>query len=117
MGRTLLSPTALIKQEKEQWTDYRRALRKEDRAVFDGLFAKVLNHSGEIACAEKIYPLEGMLVSILIEQEKQISELSQRILVLEGATRHGREAEVKVSDRDPRLPDSQPFSAAVLPLS
>lgn len=92
MGRTLLSPTALIKQEKELWADYRRALRKEDRDVLDGLFAKALRHSGEIACAERTYPFEGMLVSILIEQEKRINELSRRLLTLEGENRSNRES-------------------------
>ncbi len=106
MGRTLLPPTALIKQEKEQWADYRRALRKEDRVVFDRLFSRALCHSGEIACAEKTYPFEGMLISMLIEQEKYISELSQRLLTLEGENRQKEEAGTPAALT---LPEPVPF--------
>lgn len=86
MGRTLLSSTALIQKEKESWSYYRKALRKEDRLVFDELFAGAVYHSGEIACAGKPYPFESMLISILIEQRKLIKDLHLRLKNVENST-------------------------------
>ena len=77
MGRTLLSATMLVNSEKDNWSDFRRALRKEDKEVFDRLFAMAKLHSQAISNSNSPYPLEPILFSILIEQYKEIERLKK----------------------------------------
>lgn len=76
------SSTSLILKEKDSWTEYRKALRKEDREVFDQLFAYAKYHSPAIGQSNKFYPIEAILISILIELKKEINSLKKEIEIL-----------------------------------
>ncbi len=73
MGRTLPSATQLVEMEKDVWKEFRRALRKEDREVFDRLFSYAKNHSQALSNSSSPYPFEPIIISMLIELEKKIS--------------------------------------------
>ncbi len=75
MGRTLPSATQLIRKEYAEWSDFRRSLRAEDRKIFDRLFAKAKKHAHSVGMAGRLYPLEAILMAILIEIEKELQEL------------------------------------------
>ncbi|MCK9225101.1 MAG: hypothetical protein M0R46_15980 [Candidatus Muirbacterium halophilum] len=77
MGRTLLSATMLVNSEKDNWSEFRRALRKEDKEIFDRLFAMAKVHSQAISNSNAPYPLEAILFSILIEQYKEIQQFKK----------------------------------------
>jgi len=78
MGRTV--PTYRMASESlfQSWSDYRRALPQEDRAAFDRLSDKVRLHASACSVAAFLDPLEGALLSILLEQEKELERLRKK---------------------------------------
>lgn len=95
MGRTLATFTQLLNQEIDSWRRYRRALRQEDQAALDALFAAARRHTAAGAYLAREVPFEVMLISMLLEEHKQL-------LALQG----------KVSDLEARLLDHQPDGMA-----
>ena len=83
MGRTLATFTQLIDQEKEAWRDFRRALRKEDQEVFDGLFHAAKYQMAAGVYASKANPFEAMLMAMLLEMRKSINLLEKKVSALE----------------------------------
>ncbi len=86
MGRTLPTYNMLILQEleKEEWRKFRRALRKEDQAIFDELFIAPKTQMQAGAYASSARPFEMMLICMLIELKKEIKLLEQKIARAEG---------------------------------
>jgi hypothetical protein len=80
MGRTLATFTQLVHQEIATWKRYRRALRAEDQQALDELFAAARRQAAAGAYLARETPFEVMLLSMLVEQQKQIQRL-QRMLV------------------------------------
>ncbi len=78
MGRTV--PTYRMASESlfQSWSDYRRALSQEDREAFDRLSDKVRLHASACSVAAFLDPLEGALLSILLEQEKELERLRKK---------------------------------------
>ena len=58
---------------------FRWALRKEDQQVFDQLFerARLLAEAG--ISVSRPWPFVAILISILVEQEKEMDELRKKI--------------------------------------
>jgi hypothetical protein len=63
----------------KSWDGFRRALRKEDRELFDAVLNKARMHSSASLFNVHIDPVESMFMSILLEQEKEIAELRRRL--------------------------------------
>ena len=83
MGRTLATFTQLIRQEIDSWRRYRRALRQEDQAVLDALFAAARRHSAAGAYLAREAPFDVILMSMLLEEHKQLLALQQKVSDLE----------------------------------
>lgn len=62
-----------IRQETS-WTNYRRALGKEDRDMFDEMVGIAQIHAPALE-SSTIDRLEGLILAILFEQEKEICRL------------------------------------------
>ncbi len=60
------------------WNDYRRALSKQDREIFDAMVNRARMHASASTYAAFSDPVEGVFFSILLEQEKEIRELKKR---------------------------------------
>lgn len=58
---------------------FRRALRKHDKYIFDGLFASARLHITAISQTESLLPFEAALLAMLLEQSKEISLLKNEI--------------------------------------
>jgi hypothetical protein len=56
---------------------FRRALRGEDKIAFDGLMNKAREHASSCTVTPVLEPMDAVLLSILVEQEKEISELKE----------------------------------------
>ncbi len=57
------------------WSDYRRALRRHDQPHFDALFEHARAHADAAGYLNHRSTAIPVLVSIMLEQEKRISEL------------------------------------------
>ena len=79
MGRTVPTFTNLIDAELASWSKFRRGLRKEDQDVFDEIFRAAKLHLAENFYAMRAVPFEGMMMSILIEQQKAIQKLEKEV--------------------------------------
>jgi hypothetical protein len=88
MGRTLATFTQLVQQEIDSWSRYRRALRREDQQAFDALFAAARHHTPSGAYLARETPFEVMLLSMLIEQQKRMVILQQKVAILETRLLH-----------------------------
>ncbi|MBI5315919.1 MAG: hypothetical protein HZB34_08110 [Nitrospirae bacterium] len=88
MGRTLVTLTQLVQQEIDSWSRYRRALRREDQQALDVLFAAARHHASAGAYLARETPFEVMLLSMLIEQQKQVGILQQKVMILETRMLH-----------------------------
>ncbi len=83
MGRTLPTFTGLIDHIYNDWKQFRRGLRKEDQRTFDRLFESAHKHVQASAYASRPWPLESVFMSILLEHEKKLAELQERLRRLE----------------------------------
>ncbi|MBM4286459.1 MAG: hypothetical protein FJ128_14625 [Deltaproteobacteria bacterium] len=89
MGRTVLPYSFVWEEERERWRKFRRALRREDQAHFDRLFEYARLHLQAGVYAANPWPLESMLLAMLLEHEKALAALQERVRRLEdeeGAT-------------------------------
>jgi hypothetical protein len=90
MGRTVPTFTNIIDSELTSWSKFRRGLRKEDQALFDELFRAVKRHLAENFYAMRTIPFESIIMSIVLEQQKSIAQLQQRVITAEQQlNRHG----------------------------
>jgi hypothetical protein len=92
MGRTVLPFSQVLEREYDDWKKFRRGLRKEDQAVLDRLFDLARLHVQAGVYASRPWPLETILVSILIEQEKSLAYLRKKFKLLYDAVERKKEA-------------------------
>ena len=79
MGRTLPSITQAFIQEQEAFGRFRRALRRADQLALDDLFAAARQHLSAAAYAAHALPMETFLLSMLLEQHKQLLKLQREL--------------------------------------
>lgn len=79
MGRTLPSIMMQFMEEKEVFNRYRRALRRSDQLVLDELFNSAQVHLAEAAYAANALPMEVFLISMLLEERKEVNKLKTEI--------------------------------------
>ena len=72
MGRTLPSVTQAFLHEQESFLRFRRALRRSDQKALDDLFAAAHKHLAAAAYASHALPFEVFLLSMLLEEHKQV---------------------------------------------
>lgn len=89
MGRTVLPYSHVWEEERSRWQKFRRALRREDQAQFDRLFELARLHLQAGVYASNPWPLEAMLLSMLLEHEKALSALEDRLKRLEARGSEG----------------------------
>ncbi len=87
MGRTVPSFRMLLEGIIGELSDFRRALRGEDRAAFDSLMNKAREHASSCTVVPTLDPMAAIFLSILVEQEKEINaiKLAKLSNQLEGA--------------------------------
>ena len=83
MGRTVLPYSHVWEAERQRWQKFRRALRKEDQAHLDRLFELARLHLQAGVYAAQPWPLESLLLSMLLEHQKTLVSLTRRLQSLE----------------------------------
>jgi hypothetical protein len=79
LGRTVPTYRNVLENLIKEWQEFKRALRKEDREAFDRLIEKARMHASAASYETRLDPMESMFMSILLEQEKEIQELKEKI--------------------------------------
>jgi hypothetical protein len=79
MGRTLPSTTQIFMQEEAAFARFRRALRRSDQLALDDLFTAARQHLAAAQFASHALPFEVFLLSMLLEEHKEVMRLRQQI--------------------------------------
>ncbi|HWR67164.1 MAG TPA: hypothetical protein VN364_13685 [Bellilinea sp.] len=82
MGRTLPSITQAFLEEEQAFNRFRRALRRTDQLALDELFASARQHLAAAAYASHALPMETFLLSMLLEQHKEVLRLRHQLEAL-----------------------------------
>ncbi len=77
MGRTVPSFRMLLDSIIMELGNFRRALRRHDQEVFDRIMDMAREHTSASTVAAAVDPMDTIVLSILIEQQKQIDELKE----------------------------------------
>ncbi|MCZ8156862.1 MAG: hypothetical protein O9264_12115 [Leptospira sp.] len=79
MGRTIAPYSRQVAQIEESLSEFRRALRRSDQEIFDDLIrtAKLQVQAGVMAASP--YPIDSMLMTMVIELKKEISVLRNEL--------------------------------------
>jgi len=75
MGRNNDTFTLVIDRNREEWSKFRRALRKEDQTLFDEMWRAPKLHLAACAFLADEVPFEAILISMLLEQFRKIKKL------------------------------------------
>ena len=82
MGRTIPSANQYLIQEQESYSRFRRALRRSDQLALDELFTAARRHAAAQAYASHALPFEVALLSMLLEEHKEVARLRQMVEAL-----------------------------------
>jgi len=82
MGRTVSSITQTFLKERAAFARFRRALRSSDQRVLDDLFASARKHLSAASYASHALPFETFLLSMLLEEHKEIIRLRREVTEL-----------------------------------
>jgi len=79
MGRTLSTITQYLNETEASMALFRRALRRSDQYVFDGIFASARKHITAISQTDSLLPFETVLLAIVLEQAKEIAAIRHEL--------------------------------------
>ena len=79
MGRTLPTVNQVLEENREQWSRFYRALRREDRELLDRLFDGAKYFTAACVYQAHVAPSESIMLAMLLHLEKEIQELKARL--------------------------------------
>ncbi|MFQ6128059.1 MAG: hypothetical protein ACE5QW_04070 [Thermoplasmata archaeon] len=79
MGRTVPTFRLLLESTISGWGQYKRALRPDDKKVFDNVINKARAHASACSYANRIDPMESIFMSIILELQKEVEALRESI--------------------------------------
>jgi carboxylesterase type B len=82
MGRTLPTATQILLDEEQSFGRFRRALRRSDQLALDDLFNAAKLHTAAAQFASHALPFEVLMLSMLLEEHKEVRRLRERIETL-----------------------------------
>ncbi len=85
MGRTVTSITQTFLKEQAAFARFRRALRSSDQQILDDLFASARKHLSAASYASHALPFETFLLSMLLEEHKEVVRLRRDVAELRHA--------------------------------
>ena len=98
MGRTLPSITQTFLMEQEAFTRFRRALRRSDQIALDDLFVSAQKHLAAAAYAAHALPLETFMLSMLLEEHKEVQRLRRQMDEITGQLPAGEDRMLLVEE-------------------
>lgn len=79
MGRTNPTFRDFLDRYEDDWSAYRRGLRRQYKPDFDRLFERARRHADAAGYMNAADPEIAFLVSVLLAQEVEIRELRERL--------------------------------------
>jgi len=82
MGRTNPTVSDLVSEWEQSLARYRRVLRRPDQLLFDELLVYVKTHAAAAGHAANALPENIFMISIVLEQQRQINALQESVNLL-----------------------------------
>jgi len=79
MGRTLPTVNQVLEENREQWSRFYRALRKEDRELLDRLFDGAKYFTAACVYQVHVTPSESIMLAMLLHLEKELQEMKTHL--------------------------------------
>jgi hypothetical protein len=79
MGKTVESYRMALEDEISRWKGFEKALRIEDKVAFDALMDACRSYASAGSNATNPILFEPMVMSILLSQQKKISQLEKTL--------------------------------------
>jgi len=79
LGKTVESYRVALDREVQLWSGFARALRKDDREVFDQLMDVCRNYASAGSNATRPVLFEAMVMCILLDQQKFLNRLIKKL--------------------------------------
>ena len=79
MGKTVESYRVRLDKEMQTWSGFARALRKDDREVYDQLMDICRNYASAGSNATRPVLFEAMVMCILLDQQKLLNRLKKEV--------------------------------------
>jgi hypothetical protein len=83
MGKTVESYRMALEDEIRRWKGFEKALRTEDREAFEELMDACRNYASAGSNATQPILFEPMILSILLSQQKKITQLEKKLSAAE----------------------------------
>ena len=84
MGRTVSSFRVLLEEIILELSVFRRALRGDDKTALDSLMNKARMHASSCTVVPALDPMHAVILSVLVEQEKELISLREGMHVPAG---------------------------------
>lgn len=82
MGKTVESYRVALDREVQLWIGYARALRQNDRKVFEHLMDICRNYASASSNATRPVLFEPMIMSIVLHQQKMLNKLEKELVAI-----------------------------------
>ena len=79
MGKTVPSYRMALENEIKKWDGFSKALRNDDREAFEQMMNACRNYASAGSNATRPVLLEAMFMSILLAQQKALTEIKRDI--------------------------------------
>jgi hypothetical protein len=96
----------LVDDAIARWAKFRRALRREDQEYFDRLFRRVRSYTQAATYQASDNPMEAILLSIALDQEKRLDALERAAPHQAGAVLPPIEIPIKIPIKIPEQLDA-----------
>jgi hypothetical protein len=79
LGKTVPSSRVALEHEIQRWSRFARALRQDDREVFEQLMDICKNYASAASYTTRPVLFEAMAMTILLDQQKTINQLEKKL--------------------------------------
>jgi len=79
MGKSVPTFRKELKRIESEWKKFRKALRADEKEMFDELFNKAKQHASAAQYQANPDPIESIFFSIILEQQMEIDRLKRKI--------------------------------------
>jgi hypothetical protein len=77
LGKTVESYRLKLDKEVQRWSGFARALRKDDRRIFEQMMDTCRNYASAGSNATRPVMFEAMVMCVLLEQQKILNRLKK----------------------------------------
>ncbi len=94
-------PLSLTRAELESFNNFWKSLSAEDQAVFDDLIQAALQRRASQSSPSAYLPYHIFLLSLLVEEHKEVKRLRQQVLELQEQIQHEQTRHRRSGPRPP----------------